>query len=166
VFTQAEIADRMEIQHRVNLYCHALDNHEWDQLDEVFMPDAVLDFSCLGLAPHTWLQMKERLRIERHAAFDQHIYSNTYITFSDDGQKAVTLSKVYNPQGMLGPDGEIHFFGNHGEYRDEWEKTDLGWRIRNRLWDQKFHTGDYPFDRAMPRAAQYEVVDRALAEQQ
>ena len=62
-----EISDRLEIQHRINLYCHALDNGEWDELDEVFLSDAMMDFSCLGLAPLTWREMKERLRAGRPA---------------------------------------------------------------------------------------------------
>jgi hypothetical protein len=159
VYTLAEVADRMEIQDRISLYCHALDAHEWDRLDEVFLPDAVLDFSCLGLAPLSWLAMKERLRTGRPAPFDEHIYTNTHITFTDDRTRAHTMSKVYNPQGMPGPDGKVHFFGNHGVYVDEWIRTPAGWRIRDRRWDHRFNSGDYPFPTAMPRAAMYELTD-------
>jgi hypothetical protein len=165
VFSIEEISDRLEIQHRINLYCHALDNGEWDELDEVFLSDAMMDFSCLGLAPLTWREMKERLRAGRPAPFDQHIYANTYITFNDGGLRALSLSKVFNPQGMPGPDGNVPFFGNHGEYRDEWENTAAGWRIRTRTWDQKFYSGDYPFPGPLPRAAQYALVDAAANEQ-
>jgi hypothetical protein len=158
MYSLVEISDRMEIQDRINLYCHALDAGEWDRLDEVFLPDAVLDFSCLGLAPLGWVEMKERLRTGRPAPCEQHIYANTHIRFSDDGNEAFTVSKVFNPQAMPGPDGMLHHFGNHGEYSDEWVRTDVGWRIRDRRWHHKFYSGDYPFDRAMPRAAQFEIA--------
>jgi hypothetical protein len=162
VFSLEEISDRLEIQHRINLYCHALDNAEWDLLDEVFLPDAILDFSCLNLAPLTWLNMKDRLRKGRRAPFDQHIYANTYITFPDGRGRALTVSKVFNPQGMPGADGNIHFFGNHGEYTDHWERTDAGWRVRHRTWDQKFYSGDYPFPGSLTRADQYALVNSAV----
>jgi len=155
--------DRVEIQDRINLYCHALDDADYDQLDEVFLSDAVLDYSCLGLAKLTWLEMKERLRTGRPAPFDQHLYSNSHIRFGDDGNTAFVRSKVFNPQGMPGPDGKVHFFGNHGDYHDEWHRTDAGWRIRSRRWDHKFYSGDYPFDGAMTRADQYRIVDDARA---
>jgi SnoaL-like domain len=163
VFSSDEIADRLEIQHRINLYCHALDNGDLDRLDDVFLPDARMDFTCLGLAPLTWSEMRERLKAGRPAPFDQHIYANSYITFSDDRATATVLSKVYNPQGMPGPDGQVHFYDNHGEYHDQWRRIDAGWRICDRLWRQKFYSGDYPFPGAMPRAAQYELVDAAQA---
>jgi SnoaL-like domain len=163
MYSLEEISDRLEIQHRINLYCHALDNGDLDQLDEVFLPDAQMDFSCLGLAPLTWTAMKERLREGRPGPYDQHIYANSLVTFASDRATATVLSKVYNPQAMPGPDGQLHFFGNHGEYHDVWEKTPAGWRIGDRKWVQIFYSGDYPFPGPMPKSTQFEIVDAALS---
>ena len=51
MLTLREISDRLEIQDRIDLYCHALDEGQLDELDQVFLPDARLDFTCLGLDP-------------------------------------------------------------------------------------------------------------------
>jgi hypothetical protein len=165
MFTPREISDRLEIQHRIDLYCHALDEGRLDELDEVFLPDARLDFSCLGLEPMTWLQMKERLRTGPTVPYEQHLYTNVHVTFSDQ-DTAFTRSKVYNPQGLPGAGGKIHFFGNHGIYYDEWARTPTGWRIRDRRWDHKFYSGDYPFDRPMPRSGMFELIDQSEAGRQ
>jgi len=162
MLTLREISDRLEIQDRIDLYCHALDDGQLDELDQVFLPDARLDFTCLGLDPMTWLQLKQRLRTGKAAPHEQHLYTNVHIAFDGD-DTARTRSKVYNPQGIPGLDGKIHFCGNHGVYYDEWVRTAPGWRIRDRRWEHKFYSGDYPFDRPMPRAGWFEIIEQAEA---
>jgi hypothetical protein len=150
VFSAGEIADRIEIQHRINLYVHSLDGAELDRMDEVFSDDVVFDYSSIGVAPMSWTAMKEWLRGLPKAAMEQHIYANTLISFSDKGTRAVSLSQVFNPQGMRGPDEVLSFFTSHGVYRDEWEKGPHGWRIRSRAWTSPFYTGDVPQDLPRP----------------
>ncbi|MFE4847519.1 nuclear transport factor 2 family protein [Streptomyces sp. NPDC056690] len=41
MYSPQEISGRVEIQDRISLRCHALDAADYDQLDEVFLPDAV-----------------------------------------------------------------------------------------------------------------------------
>ena len=40
-----EISDRMEIQELMVDYCYAIDHRDWDALDDVFTPDAIIDYS-------------------------------------------------------------------------------------------------------------------------
>ena len=40
-----EISDRMEIQDLLVSYSYALEAHNWDALDDVFTPDALIDYS-------------------------------------------------------------------------------------------------------------------------
>ena len=40
-----EISDRLEIQQVLIDYCHAIDDFDWDALDRVFTPDAIIDYS-------------------------------------------------------------------------------------------------------------------------
>ncbi|MFE5029124.1 nuclear transport factor 2 family protein [Streptomyces sp. NPDC056656] len=46
MYSPQEISGRVEIQDRISPYCHALDAADYDQLDEVFLPDAVRAQGC------------------------------------------------------------------------------------------------------------------------
>ena len=43
-----EISDRLEIQDLLVAYSHAIDTRNWDALDDVFTPDAFIDYSDFG----------------------------------------------------------------------------------------------------------------------
>jgi len=43
-----EISDRMEIQQLMIDYSSAIDQHEFDRLDEVFTSDAYIDYRAMG----------------------------------------------------------------------------------------------------------------------
>ena len=43
-----EISDRLEIQDLMVRYSYAIDNRDWDALDDVFTPDAHIDYSVFG----------------------------------------------------------------------------------------------------------------------
>ena len=43
-----EISDRMEIQDLMVRYSYAIDSRNWDALDDVFTPDAHIDYSVFG----------------------------------------------------------------------------------------------------------------------
>src|SRR3546814_6167382 len=40
-----EISDRLEIQNLMVAYCYAIDNRDWDALDDVFTPEAIIDYT-------------------------------------------------------------------------------------------------------------------------
>ena len=43
-----EISDRLEIQDLMVRYSYAIDSRDWDALDDVFTPDAHIDYSVFG----------------------------------------------------------------------------------------------------------------------
>ena len=43
-----ELSDRLEIQDLLVDYSHAIDTRDWDALDDVFTPDAFIDYSAFG----------------------------------------------------------------------------------------------------------------------
>ena len=45
----AELADRLAIQDLIARYPLAVDGQDWDALDELFVPDARIDFTAFGL---------------------------------------------------------------------------------------------------------------------
>ena len=43
--TLDELSDRQEIQELMVEYCYAIDTRNWEALDDVFTPDAVIDYT-------------------------------------------------------------------------------------------------------------------------
>ena len=43
-----EISDRLELMDLMVRYSHAIDTRSWDELDDVFTPDAVIDYTAFG----------------------------------------------------------------------------------------------------------------------
>ena len=43
-----EMSDRLEIQDLITRYAYAIDEQDWNALDRVFTPDAVIDYTELG----------------------------------------------------------------------------------------------------------------------
>jgi hypothetical protein len=165
MYSVEELSDRVEIQDRLAMYCHAFDRADWAALDGIFLPETTFDFASVGIPQlTTWAQLRVSLQDAPSIPFDQHVYTNTYIEFDDDRSSAVVLTKVYNPQYAPGPDGRLHSFAGHGEYRDEWRRTDNGWRAFTRQWTCRHNSGDYPYDRPLSHAAQRAVVTFARGE--
>jgi hypothetical protein len=165
MYSLEELSDRMEIQDRLAMYCHAFDRDDWDALDAIFRPETSFDYANVGIPePVTWAQLKVRLRDEPPLPFNQHVYTNSHIEFDAERQTAVVQTKVFNPQLVPGPDGRLHSFAGHGEYRDEWRRTDDGWRVFTRQWTCRHNSGDYPYDRALSHAAQRTIVAFARGE--
>jgi len=56
-----EISDRLEIQDLFTAHSHAIDRRDWDALDRIFTPDAVIDYT----APTGW-RIQERYEKKTH----------------------------------------------------------------------------------------------------
>ena len=138
-----EISDRMEIEQKIALYCHAIDLRDFDLLDDVFLPETSFDFTRVNNGFRDWTFMKKFMRDHWNLAHDFHIYANIWIRFNADRSEAVSLSKVYNPQGIKDDKG-THFYTAVGTYKDDWRRSELGWRSLARQWMPSWIEGDYP----------------------
>jgi hypothetical protein len=58
-----EISDRLEIQDLLSRYSYAIDDRDWDRLDAIFTPDAVIDYSETGGAKGNVAQIKAWLPV-------------------------------------------------------------------------------------------------------
>jgi hypothetical protein len=56
-----EISDRLELEDLMVRYSHAVDTRQWDLLDEIFTPDAVIDYTAMGGARGGLAEIKEFL---------------------------------------------------------------------------------------------------------
>jgi len=62
VMTLQEISDRLEIQDLMVAYSHAVDTRDWDAFDDVFTPDATIDYTEMGGSRGTLTETKDFLR--------------------------------------------------------------------------------------------------------
>lgn len=123
-----EISDRMEIQGLMVDYCYAVDHRNWDALDELFTPDAIIDYSEMvgfrGTVAETKAFLAEAIPALQAT---QHIVSTSKITI--EGDRAHGRSVCTNPM-VLPPNGHVMIVGLW--YRDEFVRTASGWRISAR----------------------------------
>jgi hypothetical protein len=131
-----EHADRHEIEQILDLYATIIDSREYERLTEVFLPDAVLDYSSSGAEPGplhpvaAWIEKGLSL-----FARSQHLIVNKQIELA--GDRATSRALFFNP--LVARDGDVMFVG--GEYRDQWLRTPLGWRIIERVEETSWTFG-------------------------
>lgn len=132
MLTLQEISDRLEIQELFARYSFAIDDRDWDALDSVFTPDAVIDYSESGGAKGSLSEIKAWLpaALERFPMF-QHLVATSKIKI--DGDMATCRTILFNPM-VYKPGGDeadqVFFMGLW--YRDRLVRTAQGWRIAER----------------------------------
>jgi hypothetical protein len=131
-----EISDQLEIQRLTTRYAHAIDSKQFDLLDEVFTPDAEIDYRPAGGIGGRFPEIKQWLKnaLAKYPAF-QHLTANYDIVV--DGDCATGRIMCFNPVLLAEPEGErIRFHGLW--YVDTYKRTPKGWRISSRTEDQAF----------------------------
>ena len=147
-----EIADRLEIEQLIVRYTVAIDRKDWNLLDTVFAPDAILDYeSSAPDAKGPYPKMRAWLE-QALAMFPmtQHLVGKSYVEL--DGDRAVCHTLFHNPMGMpVDADGyydpagtSLHVFVVGGTYRDTCVRTADGWRIVEKFEQQQFTQGGMP----------------------
>jgi len=133
-----EISDRMEIQDLLVDYCHAIDTRNWDALDEVFTPDAVIDYTEMGGTRGTLAETKTFLAtaMANFAGF-QHMIATSKVTL--DGDIATGKTICHNPMIVTSAAGETQVFLCGLWYRDEFVRTPDGWRIQHRYEERSYY---------------------------
>jgi len=126
-----EISDRLEIQDLMVRYSYAIDNRDWDALDDVFTPDAHIDYSVFGGSVGNLEETKKFLG-EAMPMFTtlQHMVSGTTIAF--DGDTANTKTQCHNPMTM-GDTEKPDLMVCGLWYVDKLVRTADGWRIKERV---------------------------------
>ena len=142
-----QISDRIEIHDLLVRYSHAIDTRDFDALDEVFTPDALIDYSAMGGARGSLPEIKEFLRkaMRQFSGF-QHMIANSMIDLRGDEATGRTI--CHNPMVLTKPSGETHVFYCGLWYLDELVRTPRGWRIRQRV-EEKCYFHNVPADFAV-----------------
>jgi hypothetical protein len=126
------VADRIAIAEQLARYCRAIDTGEWDLLDGVFTPDAVLDYTSPGGIRGGFAEVKAWLaEVLPLFPIRQHYVTNLEIEL--DADAGTSRAYLYNPMGRRNDDGGVSLFVTGGRYEDRWRRTPGGWRIVERV---------------------------------
>jgi 3-phenylpropionate/cinnamic acid dioxygenase small subunit len=133
-----EISDRIEIQELLTKYSHCVDTRNWDDWEDVFTPDAIIDYTEMGGSRGTVAETRLFLEtaMPNFSGF-QHMISNFMLEFVDaDTVKGRTM--CHNPMVMDTGDGNTHVFFCGLWYRDLIVRTPDGWRIKDRHEEKSY----------------------------
>lgn len=140
-----ELADRLAIDDLLTRYTFAIDAHDWDRLDEVFTPDAHIDYTATGGIAGAFPEVKRWLA-ETLPMFSamQHVIAQKQVDI--DGDLARVRAYFLNPMQIArsdqtGADGGTWQMDLGGAYVHELVRTPQGWRSRRLheelLWQRK-----------------------------
>jgi hypothetical protein len=125
------LADRFEIQDLISRYPVHVDNKALDELDQLFTPDARLDFTSFGGPAAGLTEVKDFLTGSLGMfASTQHMMGLPMVVLS--GDTATAKTSCHNPMVMEGPDGKRQAWLIGLWYDDEFARTEDGWRITSR----------------------------------
>lgn len=132
-----EIADRMEIQQLMTAYSMAIDQRAWDRLDDVFTPDAYIDYRAMGGIDGRYPEVKAWLGTAMQG-FPHYFHMVANIAITLEGDRARSRTACFNPMEVPLPAGgsQVMFLGLW--YVDELVRTPRGWRICRRVEEQVF----------------------------
>lgn len=139
-FSPQDIADRLAIDDLLTRYTMAVDGADWDQLDTVFTPDAVIDYTSAGGVRGSRDEIKAWLA-EALAPFPvrQHLIANKRVEL--DGDRATVRAYFYNPMMITGPGGSSHATPGGGYYNHRLVRTAEGWRSVELIEEEVWRTG-------------------------
>ena len=121
-----ELSDRMEIRDLITRYTRAIDTGDWDGIDEVFGPDAILDYVSSGGPATTRDEAKAFIR--NLEGFDRWQHTIGQVCIELAGDTATATAYFINPMVSKGPDGVEKLWEVGGYYHHDLVRTPDGWR--------------------------------------
>jgi hypothetical protein len=141
MLTLQQLSDRAEIQDLITRYAYAIDDRNWDDLDHVFTPDAIIDYRAAG-GPVGNLQETKAFLAQAMPNFSafQHLSTTSEIRITGDTARTRTI--LFNPM-VMEHEGEERVFFIGLWYQDDLVRTAEGWRIQHRV-EQKSWSYNQP----------------------
>jgi len=129
--TLVDIQDRIALEQLAIGYANAMDQRAWNLLDQIFVPDAIIDYTATGGIKGTYTEIKAWLpRTLKFFKSYMHLMGN--FQFVIEGDMASGQVACFNP--MVAPSlfggGNTVMFGIW--YHDTYVRTPEGWRIKTR----------------------------------
>jgi hypothetical protein len=137
-----EISDRIELEELMVSYSHAIDFKNFDELDDVFTPDAFIDYTVFGGPAGKYPEVKEFLQ-NTMPMFKSYYHMVSTSKIVVDGNTATGVTICHNPMVLAGADGSDQVFVCGLWYRDKYVRTPQGWRISERV-EEKTYVKDMP----------------------
>ena len=124
-----EISDRLEIQQLLAAYSTAVDGGHFEDVDDLFTDDAVIDLSATGGAdgPYGEVMSWMSKTLSAFGAY-MHVVSSTDLRL--DGDTATARTACVNPLALDADSKAIYLICFW--YDDEFARTPGGWRFRSR----------------------------------
>jgi hypothetical protein len=144
-----DVADRLAIDDLLTRYTMAVDSGDWEQLDTVFTPDAVIDYTSAGGVRGTRDEIKAWLA-EALAPFPirQHLIANKRVVI--DGDTATVRAYFFNPMMISLGDAPPRPTPGGGYYNHRLVRTAEGWRSVELIEEEVWRTG-LPSNLDIPR---------------
>jgi 3-phenylpropionate/cinnamic acid dioxygenase small subunit len=124
-------------------YGHVVDDARWDRFEELFVPDAVLDFT--GVNAPSVLHGIEQIRTYFRAANHPSAHHVVNVDVWEEQAAVRVRSKFFAPYTRASHDS-YRWYG--GDYDDIVVLTPEGWRFRSRLctarWQLAAQQGPVP----------------------
>jgi hypothetical protein len=142
------LADRLAIDDLLTRYAMAIDDGDWDALDTVFTPDAVIDYTSAGGIRGSFAEVKAWLeKALTPFPVRQHVIGNKRVVV--DGDRATVRAYFFNPMRLGLPDGSRVFAPGGGYYNHRLVRTPDGWRSEELVEDEVWREG-LPADLQIP----------------
>lgn len=135
-----DLLARLEIEDVLIRYTRAIDTGEWDALDDVFTPDAAIDYTQSGGIAGPYAEVKPWLA-ENLPIFPKRMHTLGQVEIrprdvAPDEVLVVDVAAYFHnpmilPSGKSDGEGVLVEFG--GIYHHEMERTPDGWRSRSLL---------------------------------
>jgi SnoaL-like protein len=124
-----QISDRLEIEALLTRYTRAIDSGDWDALDEVFTPDAQIDYTASGGIEASYAEVRPWLA-EMLPIFPRRMHLLGQVDSQVEGDRATVAAYFYNPMGLPQPDGTELVVEFGGIYHHQLVRAPEGWRSR------------------------------------
>jgi SnoaL-like domain len=127
-----QLSDRFAIRDMIVRYANALDSRRFEWLDEIFTPDAYVDYRATGGIDGSYPTIRAWLP-DATGAFPHmcHLVGNIAVTLEQDRARARTL--CLNPVEVPLPAGGSQVMFLAMWYADELVRTSSGWRMSRRV---------------------------------
>ena len=118
------LSDKLEINELLARYARGVDTKDWELWRSVFLPDATLDYSSVGIPVGSRDEVgaifEQGLKV---VPMTQHFISNVEVDL--DGDRAKVRALFYNPMQLPGM-AQLSYCG--GYYVHDMVRTTDGWK--------------------------------------
>lgn len=128
-----DISDQLEIQQNLWDYANAVDMHDYDLLDRVFLADARIHYG------NQWFNREEAKQWLRTAldapSVGPYFHLMASMRIEIDGDQATSHTRCFNPMELHDEAGQARLWLSGLWYHWRHVRTQEGWRISERLPD-------------------------------